>query len=189
MPIRWPSQIQVGIDSDRTQEGSAGLRSSNLGDKSSAWLAAGITPLRYPRPDPAPSEGSALPERVARAVQEYLTRSTRSGGWPLPAGRTIPAPAKKGSMSLFEILLVEDDPDDQRLVQEALTESPVPVRLRVVPDGAAALAFLRHEGPYAAATQPDLVFRSCTSRLRIIPSAQASSRIPSLSPQSARILL
>jgi CheY-like chemotaxis protein len=50
-------------------------------------------------------------------------------------------------MSPLEILLVEDDPEDQRLVQEALTESPVPVRLRVVPDGAAALAFLRHEAP------------------------------------------
>jgi CheY-like chemotaxis protein len=61
-------------------------------------------------------------------------------------------------MNPLEILLVEDDPEDQQLVQEALTQSPVPVRLWPVPDGATALAFLRHEGPYATAAQPDLVF-------------------------------
>jgi two-component system response regulator len=56
-----------------------------------------------------------------------------------------------------EILLVEDDPADEQLVQEGLKDSPVPVSLNVVEDGVEALHYLRGEGEYAAAVLPDLV--------------------------------
>jgi signal transduction histidine kinase len=56
-----------------------------------------------------------------------------------------------------EILLVEDDPDDARLTVEILSRVPLAHRISVAQDGASALAFLRREGPYAAAPRPDLV--------------------------------
>jgi len=46
------------------------------------------------------------------------------------------------------MLLVEDDPVEVRLLQEALTAIPVRAQLHVVHDGREALAFLRHEAPY-----------------------------------------
>jgi CheY-like chemotaxis protein len=62
-----------------------------------------------------------------------------------------------GRSRAVEILLVEDSPGDARLTQEALREGRVPNNLRVVPDGIEALAFLRREGRYAAASRPDLI--------------------------------
>ncbi len=56
-----------------------------------------------------------------------------------------------------EILLVESDPADARLAQATLDESKLLNRLHVVPDGPAALAFLRREGRYAEAPRPDLI--------------------------------
>ena len=46
-------------------------------------------------------------------------------------------------MQLIEILLVEDNPGDIRLTQEALRESKLHNRLHVVRDGYEALMFLR----------------------------------------------
>lgn len=57
----------------------------------------------------------------------------------------------------LEILLVEDNPGDVRLMREALSEGRRSNVLSVVTDGAAALAFLRREGPYYAAPQPDVI--------------------------------
>jgi two-component system, chemotaxis family, response regulator Rcp1 len=59
--------------------------------------------------------------------------------------------------SAIEILLVEDNPGDVRLTQEALKDGKVHNRLHVVEDGVAALAFLRQEGEYARAPRPDLI--------------------------------
>jgi len=56
-----------------------------------------------------------------------------------------------------EILLVEDNPGDVRLVQEALRESKIVNQLHAVSDGKEALAFLRKQGRYANATRPDLI--------------------------------
>ncbi len=55
------------------------------------------------------------------------------------------------------ILLVDDNPGDVRLAQEALKEGKVRNRLYVVSDGLAALAFLRQTGPYARMSQPGLI--------------------------------
>ena len=55
------------------------------------------------------------------------------------------------------ILLVEDNPGDVRLTEEALRETEIANRLVVVNDGQAALDFLRRNGPYADAPHPDLI--------------------------------
>lgn len=57
----------------------------------------------------------------------------------------------------MEILLVEDNPGDVRLTQEALKDANLLHRLSVVPDGVEAMAFLHHEGTYAEAARPDLI--------------------------------
>jgi two-component system, chemotaxis family, response regulator Rcp1 len=57
----------------------------------------------------------------------------------------------------IEILLVEDNEGDARLTLEAFKEGKVMNNLTVVRDGVEALAYLRHEGQYAGATQPDLI--------------------------------
>ena len=57
----------------------------------------------------------------------------------------------------IEILLVEDNPADVRLTQEALREGKVKNSLNVARDGTEALAFLRRQGPHASAPRPDLI--------------------------------
>jgi two-component system, chemotaxis family, response regulator Rcp1 len=57
----------------------------------------------------------------------------------------------------FEVLLVEDNPGDVFLTQEAFREGQVRLRLSVVGDGEEALRYLRREGPFEDAPRPDLV--------------------------------
>jgi len=57
----------------------------------------------------------------------------------------------------IEILLVEDNEGDARLTLEAFKEGKVMNNLTVVRDGVEALAYLRQEGQYAGAMQPDLI--------------------------------
>ena len=56
-----------------------------------------------------------------------------------------------------EILLVEDNPADVRLTQEAFKDGKLRNRLSVAMDGVEAMAFLRREGKYASSPRPDLV--------------------------------
>jgi CheY-like chemotaxis protein len=57
----------------------------------------------------------------------------------------------------IEILLVEDNPGDVRLTQEAMKDAKVRNHLHVAADGVEAMAFLRREGRHAEAPRPDLV--------------------------------
>jgi CheY-like chemotaxis protein len=57
----------------------------------------------------------------------------------------------------IEILLVEDNPGDVRLTQEALKENKVCNTMSVVEDGLEAIAFLHQEGNYSDAPRPDLI--------------------------------
>ena len=66
---------------------------------------------------------------------------------------TAPADGK----SPIEVLLVEDDPGDVLMTQEAFEEHKLRNRLTVVSDGAEALQYLRKEGEYAGAVSPDLI--------------------------------
>lgn len=57
----------------------------------------------------------------------------------------------------MNILLVEDNPADVRLVQEMLKDVQFPTFLSTVDDGEQALAFLRREGQYKNAPRPDFI--------------------------------
>ena len=57
----------------------------------------------------------------------------------------------------IEVLLVEDDPGDVLMTQEAFEEHKVRNRLNVVSDGVDALAYLRKEEPFQGAVRPDLI--------------------------------
>ena len=57
----------------------------------------------------------------------------------------------------IEILLVEDNPGDVRLIKEAFREGKVLNVLHVVEDGVEAMAFLRRENTYAQAPRPELI--------------------------------
>jgi chemotaxis family two-component system response regulator Rcp1 len=57
----------------------------------------------------------------------------------------------------IQVLLVEDNPGDVRLTKEALKEGKLLNQLTVVGDGVEALSFLRKEGKYADAIQPELI--------------------------------
>jgi CheY-like chemotaxis protein len=57
----------------------------------------------------------------------------------------------------FNILLVEDNPADIRLVEEAFKESDINTELSVVKDGVEAMEFLKQGENYKDAPIPDLI--------------------------------
>jgi two-component system, chemotaxis family, response regulator Rcp1 len=63
----------------------------------------------------------------------------------------------KGAQEPIEVLLVEDNPADVRIIREALSISRIPHRLHVVEDGEQALDFVRGKGKHAEAPPPDLM--------------------------------
>lgn len=57
----------------------------------------------------------------------------------------------------IEVLLVEDNPGDIRLISEALKDAKLHVHITAVHDGVEALALLRREGNHSIAALPDLI--------------------------------
>ena len=57
----------------------------------------------------------------------------------------------------IEILMVEDNPGDVRLMQEAFREAKVRNNIHIAADGVEALAFLRRQGRYADVPRPDVI--------------------------------
>lgn len=55
------------------------------------------------------------------------------------------------------VLLIEDNPGDVRLTQEAFKEDNKDVTLEAVNDGVEALSYLRKEGQYSEKQTPDLI--------------------------------
>ena len=87
--------------------------------------------------------------------------------------------------NLIEILLVEDNPGDIRLTQEALREGNMPHILNTVMDGAEAIKYLFREGKYADAKIPDLIMldlnlpkKDGRDVLRVIKKEKDLNRIP-----------
>lgn len=64
--------------------------------------------------------------------------------------------ARSGNRPI-EILLVEDNPGDARLTEEALKEGKVRNNLHMACDGVEAMAFLCRDGKYKDMPRPDLV--------------------------------
>lgn len=64
-----------------------------------------------------------------------------------------PEPTKE----LVHILLVEDNPGDVILTQEAFAENKLRNQLHVASDGEEALAFLRRESGHEEAPRPDII--------------------------------
>jgi CheY-like chemotaxis protein len=60
-------------------------------------------------------------------------------------------------MKPIEILLVEDNPGDVLLTQEAFSESKVLNNMHAVSDGVEALDFLYKRGAYEEAVRPDII--------------------------------
>lgn len=63
----------------------------------------------------------------------------------------------KKNSKRFCVLLIEDNPGDVRLTQEAFRESGDQVDLQVVMDGVEAVAYLMKEGEYSDKPMPDLI--------------------------------
>jgi CheY-like chemotaxis protein len=63
-----------------------------------------------------------------------------------------PAPARR-----LEILLAEDNEFDVHVTVVAFRDATVPNRVHCVPDGEAAIAFLKRTGEHSRAPRPDLI--------------------------------
>jgi CheY-like chemotaxis protein len=61
------------------------------------------------------------------------------------------------SLSVIDVLLVEDDPGDALMTQEAFEHHKIRNSLHIVRDGVEALQFLRREGEHANAPRPGLI--------------------------------
>jgi len=57
----------------------------------------------------------------------------------------------------LEVLLVEDNPGDIRLIQEAFNEGDILSHLNVTRDGEQAMAYLRQEGTYSRSPRPAFI--------------------------------
>src|SRR2546421_1828618 len=82
------------------------------------------------------------------ATEEFPAQQPRPAEIPMTAN---------GMDGAVEILLVEDNPADARLTREVFEGGRLTTHLNIVADGEEALAFLRHEGPYAESPRPKLV--------------------------------
>jgi CheY-like chemotaxis protein len=85
----------------------------------------------------------------------------------------------------IEVLLVEDDPGDVLMTQEAFKDYKIANNLAVVTNGEDAIAYLRKEGAFADAPTPDLVLldlnlprRDGREVLREVKGDPALRRIP-----------
>ena len=59
--------------------------------------------------------------------------------------------------SLLQVLLVEDNPGDVRLTQEAFKDAKVQLEMHVAVDGIEAMEFLHREGKFSESPRPDLI--------------------------------
>ncbi len=66
------------------------------------------------------------------------------------------SPNEEG-VTAWYILIVEDNPGDVQLIKEAFLRVNQSIHFHVPNDGTGALAFLRHEEPFANVPRPDLI--------------------------------
>lgn len=70
---------------------------------------------------------------------------------------TMQKPIPSSKQRAVEILLVEDNPGDARLIHETFKRSRFAVNLSIVSDGDAAMDYLNRKRPYHAAPRPDFI--------------------------------
>jgi two-component system, chemotaxis family, response regulator Rcp1 len=63
----------------------------------------------------------------------------------------------KQNSDRLEILLVEDNPGDVRLIVETLKDGRKDYGINVAKDGDQAMAFLKHTGEFAQSPKPDII--------------------------------
>ncbi|SCG50042.1 Response regulator receiver domain-containing protein [Micromonospora halophytica] len=62
-----------------------------------------------------------------------------------------------GAVNPVRILVVDDDPGDVLMIEEALADSEIDKVIDVVNDGQEAMEFLRQEGRHTEARRPDVI--------------------------------
>ncbi|MFP9193193.1 response regulator [Natronosalvus vescus] len=87
----------------------------------------------------------------------------------------------------IDILLVEDNPGDVRLTQEAFKEGRIDNTLHITRDGAEAISFLRRENGHEDAPKPDLILldlnlprKSGADVLEVLKNDRNLRRIPTI---------
>jgi two-component system, chemotaxis family, response regulator Rcp1 len=65
---------------------------------------------------------------------------------------------KNYNTKAFDILVIEDNPGDARLIKEVLIENKILNNLNILKDGVEAMNFLLKKGEYTNAPRPDLIF-------------------------------
>ncbi len=118
-------------------------------------------------PPPGVSLGGAtlrftLPVTAAPIAGDACCPSARHHCRSTAGNRRFPHPQNGRVMTtpeprLIEVLLVEDDPGDVLLTREAFEHQKVANRLHIVNNGEDAISFLRKQGQYTDAPDPDLV--------------------------------
>lgn len=86
----------------------------------------------------------------------------RNPAWEPPSflhlpNKTVFMESTHTGMRFIEILLVEDNPGDARLVLESFKDSRILNSLFVVKDGEEAMNFLNRQGGFSDAPRPDLI--------------------------------
>src|SRR5207253_11406074 len=81
----------------------------------------------------------------------------------------------------IEVLLIEDNPGDVRLVKEVFKDSRLPYHLSVAKDGAEAVSFLQRHGAYTDAPAPCLILPDLS-----LPKLGALEMLEEMSPQLSK---
>ena len=81
----------------------------------------------------------------------------------------------------IEVLLIEDNPGDVRLVKEVFKDSRLPYHLSVAKDGAEAVSFLQRHGAYTDAPAPRLILLDLS-----LPKKGGLEMLEEMSPQLSK---
>ncbi len=84
----------------------------------------------------------------------------------------------------LEVLLVEDNPGDVRLIVETLKEGRREYNITVVKDGEEALSYLKKQGQFASAKRPDIILLDLKlpkkSGLEVLKEAKSSEDLKAI---------
>jgi CheY-like chemotaxis protein len=84
----------------------------------------------------------------------------------------------------LEVLLVEDNPGDVRLIVETLKEGRREYNITVVKDGEEALSYLKKQGQFAATKRPDIILLDLKlpkkSGLEVLKEAKSSEDLKAI---------